>query len=317
MQYQDYYKVLGVDKKADAKAIKNAYRKLAKKYHPDLHPDDADAHEKFKEINEAYEVLGDAEKRKKYDTFGANYNFQGGQNFDPSQYGYGGTYTYQGDGSGFSDFFNLFFGGAARQGGGSRGGSRIHFGNFGDLFGEQERGRSVYTNTGRNAPARTRYKASLEITLQEAYEGGQRTVRYRLSGGDHDVLVKWPQGITEGKKIRVRGEKFGIDGDLYVKIHVQGAEKLDGLDVVEDVRLLPWEALFGTKKIIDTFEKKLNIAIPAGVQSGKKIRIPNKGFRDRSGRHGDLYLRVQIVNPEKVSAEQRRLYEQLQKTESR
>ena len=127
MEYKDYYKILGVEKDATEQKIKSQYRKLAKKYHPDLNPDDKVAQEKFKEINEAYEVLGDKEKRKRYDTFGSNYDFAGGQNFDPSQYGY--TYTSSGNGGGFSDFFDLIFGRDAKSDQGGFGGFSM-----GDIF---------------------------------------------------------------------------------------------------------------------------------------------------------------------------------------
>lgn len=134
MEYKDYYKILGVDEKASQDDIKKAYRKLAKKYHPDLHPDDEKSQDKFKEVNEAYEVIGDEEKRKQYDTFGSSQNFSNGQNFDPSQYGFGGdSYTYtSSDGGDFSDFFNMFFGGGGARSSSARSSSGF---DIGDLFG--------------------------------------------------------------------------------------------------------------------------------------------------------------------------------------
>lgn len=311
MEFQDYYKTLGVEKTASAEEIKKAYRKLAKKYHPDLHPDDEQAQERFKEINEAYEVLGDEEKRKKYDMFGANYNFADGQNFDPSSYGYSGSGAYAGGGdASFFDFINQIFGGGKGASSGTRSGFSSFFsGGMGGMGG-------MGSGYQRSAP-RARYDASIEISLLEAYRGGEKTVRYRLEGASHDVLIKWPAGIGDGKTIKIRGEKFGFDGDLYVKVHVDGAENLEGLDVVKKVSMLPWEAAFGEKKIVDTFDGRINVSFPAGVRSGSRIRVPGKGFRDIQGKNGDLYLEVVIDNPKKLTEEQRKLYEALRKTKGR
>ncbi|MDY3052649.1 MAG: J domain-containing protein [Ndongobacter sp.] len=299
MKYQDYYEALGVSKEATAEEIKKAYRKLAKKYHPDLHPDDASAQERFKEINEAYEVLGDEEKRKKYDTFGAAGNFRDGQSFDPSMYGFGGAGMSSGD-SAFSDFFNMIFGGRAE--GSADGGFSRFFSGAGGAGGR---------------PTRARYDASMELSIEEAFRGGERTVRYQLGSEAHDVVVKWPAGITDGKRIRIRGERFGMDGDIYVQIRLVGAEKMEGLNLVERVSLYPWEALFGTKKRVNTLHGRINVTIPAKVQSGQRIRIPGKGFRKSNAETGDLYLEIMIQNPKKPTAAQRELYEQLQKTEGK
>ena len=306
MEYKDYYEILGVEKSSTKEEIKKAFRKLAKKYHPDLNPGDEEAANKFKEVNEAYEVLGDEEKRKQYDTFGSNYNFTGGQNFDPNQYdfdfggfnfggfgGNGGSYTYSTGGDGFSDFFNTFFGG-----GGSRSSRSQGFSGF---------------NTGK--PPRQKYNSEISIGLQEAYDGGSRDLNLNINGENKTIPLKIPAGILPGKKIKVRGEKFGLDGDLYIKINVlDNNNTLEGLDIIRKTQIYPWEAALGTKKVVETLEGKIKITIPKGIQTGKRIRVPKKGFRDMKKNKGDLYLEMQIVNPESLTEEQTKLYEQLAET---
>lgn len=312
MEFRDYYEVLGVDKSASEAEIKKAYRKLAKENHPDLHPDDPKAQERFSEISEAYEVLSDKEKRKKYDQFGHNMNFQNGQNFDPSSYGFdpNGSYTYTtSDAGGFSDFFNMIFGNRGGQAGTS---------GFSSFFG---RGRgqgggvgSHFQNGGHAASPRTRYDTKLSITLQEAYRGGERTVRYRLEDREIDVLIKWPAGIEDGKTIKVKADKFGMVADIYVKLHVENWDQLEGLDWVKKVDIYPWDAAFGTKKIVDTFDGRINVKIPKDASPKKRIRIPQKGFKNRKGQTGDLYIEVELVNPKKLTDKQKELYEELRKS---
>src|SRR5574344_349488 len=266
MQYKDYYEILGVDKSADSKEIKKSYRKLAKKYHPDLNKGSEEAAEKLKEVNEAYEVLSDEDKRRKYDQFGSAY--QDGMNFDPSDYGY--TYTSSG-GSGFSDFFETVFG---RSGGGFSRDS--FFGGFGEKFS--------------NARPKTRPRYNLE----------QNTT----------IKLKWPAGITDGKSIKIKGDKFDIHGDIYVKIKISDKDKLEGLNITKDLVVSPWEAYFGTKKTIDTFDGKIKVSIPERIQTDKKIRLRNKGFKDMKGKLGDLYLKIKIKNAE-LTKDQEEIYKQM------
>ena len=304
MEFKDYYEVLGVDKNATQDEIKKQFKNLAKKYHPDVNKDSG-AEEKFQEINEAYEVLGDEEKRKKYDTFGSDYNMYDGMNFDPSDYGFGGfdpnsntyTYTYStsnGGGSGFSDFFNAF---------------------FGDSFSNRYTDFSQASQRQAQRPRPT-YDTEIDLTIDEAYNGGSRNVRYQIDNEIHDIEIRWPKGITDGKKIKVNGKKFGLAGDLMVKINIAGDE-LDGLDYNINTEIYPWEAYFGTKKDVKTLDgKKLRINIPKGIQSDKRIKIPNKGFRDLKGNTGDMYIRVNIVNPKKLNERQEEMYRELSVMES-
>lgn len=300
MEYKDYYDVLKVDKSASQDEIKKSYRRLAKKYHPDLHPDDEKAQEKFKEVNEAYEVLGDEEKRKQFDQFG-QYGFSNGQQFDPSQYGFGnfggGThYTYSSaDGGDFSDFFNLFFGG-----GGTRGFD------MGDIFGQRTGG------AGRR-PQRQSYESELTISLEEAYGGVSKEISLKMGGETKRITVKVPKGITPGKKIKVKGEKWGIEGDILFKIGIRETKdtRLEGLDIVKKVPLLPWEAALGEKVLVETLSGKIKVDIKEGTAGGTRMRLPGKGFVDMKGKKGDLYLEIQIVNPPELDKESRKLYEKL------
>lgn len=299
MEYKDYYKILEVDNSASQDEIKKAYRRLAKKYHPDLHPNDKNAQEKFKEINEAYEVLGDEEKKKQYDMFGSSYNFTGGQHFDPSQYGFGDgfTYTYtSSDGSEFSDFFNMFFGGGSQ---------RTGF-NISDLFGTGRKGSRSYSQ-------RQSYESELNITLEEGYRGATKQVSLNFGGETKNLSIKIPKGILPGKKLKVKGEKWGISGDILFKINFIDNKKyrLEDLDIVSKVDVLPWEAALGTKVIVNTLDGKIKVNISKGMESGKKIRIPKRGYRDMNNNVGDLYIEINIVNPPKLSKEEEKLYKRL------
>ncbi len=304
MEFKDYYDTLGVKKNASEDEIKKQYRKLAKKYHPDLHPDDDQAQDKFKEVNEAYEVLGDKEKRKQYDTFGSSANFSNGQNFDPSQYGFGGeSYTYTSEGGDFSDFFNMFFGGGAS----SRSSSRSAGGfDIGDLFGG---GRGA-----RREPQRQSYESELTITIDEAYHGANKKMTFSIGGENKPIDIKIPAGIVPGKKLRVKGEKWGVSGDILFKINIEvGRKSLDGLNVTKKLDLFPDEAALGGKKVVETFDGRIKINIPKGISSGKKIRIPKKGFKDMKKNIGDLYIEINIVIPEELSEKEVELYEEMKK----
>ncbi|NLL80795.1 MAG: J domain-containing protein [Tissierellia bacterium] len=299
MEYKDYYEILGVDKNASEDDIKKSFRQLAKKYHPDLNPGDNKAQEKFKEVNEAYEVLGDPEKKKKYDMFGNGYNFAGGQDFDPSQYGY--TYTSTGGSGDFSDFFEMFFGGMGSGGRTSRSFS------FEDLFAGRNSSRS------KGGVPRQSYESELAISLEEGFNGTTKEVNLNYGGETKRLSVKIPKGMLPGKKLKVKGEKWGLNGDIIFKINLieDGKNKLDGLDIITRVNVLPWEASLGTKAIVTTMAGKIKVNIPKGIVGGKRIRIPKKGYVDTKGNTGDLYLEINIVNPPNLSDEEEELYQQL------
>ncbi len=306
MEYKDYYKILGVEKDASQDEIKKQFRNLAKKYHPDLHPDDESAQEKFKEVNEAYEVLSDPEKRDKYDKFGSSAGFANGQNFDPSQYGY--TYTYGGNTSDFSDFFDMFFGGS--YGGGSSQGFSGGF-DLGDLFGGFSSQGTTHSTRRSRKPQE--YKATLNVTLEEAFRGTEKALSLEF-GGDHKTInVKVPKGITPGKKLRVKGEKWGIPGNILLTIEFVDDPKyeMNGLNLTMEKRITPWEAALGAKVMVDTLHGKIMLNVPEDTNSGNRVRLGGKGFVDMKDNKGDLYVRFVIDNPRNLTAEQKELYRKL------
>ena len=293
MQYKDYYKILGVSKEASTDEIKKEYRKLAKKYHPDRNPGDDVAEQKFKEVSEAYEVLGDEEKRKQYDNFGSSYNFSGGENFDPRDFGY--TYTTSADMGGFSDFFDMFFGGGGAQ---TTGGF-----DFGDIF----------SGSSRRPQPKPEYNSRLTLSLEEAYNGVEKLVRLNLDGHTVNIDVKVPKGIKEGQKLRVKGEKWGLEGDVLFSIDIRknSKEYLEDLDIIKKVEVYPWEAYFGVSKIVDPVSGKLKVNIPKKATNGQRLRIKNRGYEDIKGNKGNLYIEFEIVNPDSLTKEQEQLYKEL------
>ncbi|MDY0235916.1 MAG: DnaJ domain-containing protein [Gudongella sp.] len=311
MEYKDYYKIMGLEKTATQDEIKKTYRKLAKKYHPDLNPNDEKAQEKFKSVSEAYEVLSDEKKRKQYDQMG-QYGFSNGQQFDPSAYGYGGqpggSYTYSSaEGADFSDFFNTIFGGA----GGQRSSSSNMGFDIGDLFGSSS---GTRRSTGRTrATQRQSYESELEISIEDGYSGTSREVSLNIGGETKNIIVKIPKGITPGKKVKVKGDKWGIDADILFKINFRESKDLhlDGLNLTRKIDLLPWEAYFGEKVVVQTLSGKIKIDIPPKSESGKKMRLSKKGYVDLKGNTGDLYVEISIVNPPDLSKEELELYKKL------
>lgn len=307
MQYKDYYEILGVDKKASQDEIKKAYRKLAKKYHPDAHPGDKKSEDKFKEANEAYEVLGDEEKRKKYDQFGKEGQFSNGYNFDPSQYGFGSNVRYEyrnaGGDNDFSDFFNMFFGGSSFDADGI----------FGNKSGRSRGFRQQsYSMDGEDS------EAIIEITAEEGFVGAEKKVGLRTESGDKTISFKIPAGIRQGEKIKLAGQgnpgmNGGRNGDLYLVISFKAGDgfELDGMDLVSTLELAPWDAALGAEIPFNTLDGKILVKIPPGIQTENRIRVGGKGYKANNGQRGDLYLRVKIVNPAVLNREQRELYEKL------
>ena len=317
MDYKDYYKILGVDKKAGQEEIKKAYRKLAVKYHPDKNQGNKTAEDKFKEISEAYEVLSKPENRKLYDQLGANWKQYKDAGFDPSQHGGGpfgssrggfsqgrtggGQYHYEfeGDpsgffgGSGFSDFFEAFFGGAGRR---AEGGFGQGFGGFDyDIPGQDLAG-------------------ELPISLREAYIGAERIVDL----GGEKIKVKIKPGAYDGLKLRVKGKgqksTSGKAGNLYLNISVQPdpAYERRGNDLYMTAPVDMFTALLGGKQEIATPVEKLKITIPEGMQNGKQLRLKGKGMPvyGESG-YGDLYVKLDVKMPAKLTMEQKELVRKL------
>lgn len=304
MEYKDYYKILGVDKNASQDEIKKAYRRLAKQYHPDTNTGDKKAEEIFKEVNEAYEVLGDKEKRKKYDALGQGFNFQHGYNFDPSDFGFGKNVRHEyrtGTNSDFSDFFNMFFGSDS-----------FDLGDILGSFGKRTGFSENYPIDGNDI------EANITITPEEAFKGLEKRIVIRVNGTEKTIAFKIPAGIKQGEKIKLagqgnKGKNGGKNGDLYLNANFKedGKFKVDGINLVSSIDLYPWDAALGTHTYFETIDGKISIKTPPGVQSGSTIRINGKGYRDRKGTRGDLLLKVRIVNPAVLTPEEKELYKKL------
>lgn len=307
VSYKDYYALLGVERNADTQAIAKAFKRLARKYHPDLNPGDKRAEEKFKEINEAYEVLKDPKKRQLYDQLGPDW--QHGQQFrDFGNFGNGTRFTFNGQnmgGTGFSDFFETLFG-RGGQTFGNFGGGGSTFGNFGhggsNPFGN-------FRQPGRDV------EADLPLTLEEVQRGGPRGVTVTTPNGPRSLTVRIPAGVKDGAKLRLAGQGQagpGGSGDMFLRVRYQPHDvfKVDGKDLVCDVDVAPWEAVLGGKMTVRTLDGEVKVTLPAGSSSGRKFRLRGLGLGPEGDR-GDLFARVRIVVPSLLSDEERELWQQL------
>ncbi|MBI5303516.1 MAG: DnaJ domain-containing protein [Chloroflexi bacterium] len=304
MDYKDYYQILGVPKDASEKDIKQAYRKLARKYHPDVNPSNKAAQEKFKEINEANDVLSDPEKRKKYDMLGSNwqqyeqYQRAGGQG--PFQWGGGQYRTVTQD-----DFENIFGG----LGGDDAGGVSDFFRTFfGGGFGNARAG--VRPRRGQDI------EQAIEIPLEDAYRGVTRV----LQKEGRRLEVKIPAGVKSGSKIRLGGEGMpGVSGapagDLYLRIQIapHALFERQGDDLYVQVPVELYTALLGGEASVATLKGKLALKIPPETQTGKTFRLAGQGMprMNQENAFGDLYAKVRVVLPENLSAKERGLFEKL------
>jgi len=309
VQFRDYYETLGVSKTANEDEIRSAFRKLARKYHPDVAKDKKTAEEKFKQINEAYEVLSDPEKRRKYDQLGENWNQPGGFQ-PPPQWGAGqpgggfhrgsgenGGVEFEFGGTGFSDFFEAFFGG---------GRGRSAFGGFGQRETMAERGSDV--------------EADIMVTLEEALHGSTRQVSLRRAGSKktETYQVRIPRGVREGQRIRLAGqgeasERGGKSGDLFLRVRLARHPdfSVEGSDLVHEVKIAPWQAVLGDQLIVPTLEGNARLKLPSGTQGGQRFRLRERGLPGVSGQRGDLYVVVQIALPKKLTEREREIWEQL------
>jgi curved DNA-binding protein len=295
VEYKDYYKLLGVSRSSSKDDIAKAFKKLARQYHPDLNPNNKDAEAKFKEINEAYEVLKDEEKRKLYDQLGPNW--QHGQNFQrPPGFE---NMNFQGGGD-FSDFFETIFGG----GGGFRRSGGFGADPFGGYAGSRpRRGRDI--------------EATLNLSLEEAYNGGRKAVTLQDAGTTKTLEVNIPAGVKDGAKIRLSGQgdkgaAGGPNGDLYLKVAIMQHHRfnLDGVNVVLDLPLAPWEAVLGATVRVPTLDGEIELNIPPGMSSGRKLRLRGKGLGSASAR-GDQFVRIMVKVPDSLTEKERALWENL------
>src|SRR3989441_7825660 len=336
VRYKDYYEVLGVPLAASEAEIKKAFRKLAREYHPDVAKNKKQSEEKFKELNEAYEVLGDPAKRKKYDELGPNWkggsefrtppeweSFPGGRGFT-GRGPRGEEFEFHLGGTGFSDFFEQLFGSMGGAAGFGRRGGGIE-----EDF-ATERGRDI--------------EGDIMVTLEEAMRGSVRSVQVRhgvpcehcggtgrraghvcnVCGGTGQVAktetyqVKIPAGVGEGQRLRVagRGEAGvggGTAGDLYLRVRFAKHPdfEIDGHNLIYEAELAPWEAVLGANISVPTLNGRVNIRIPPGTQAGQKLRVRGRGLPVSGGGSGDLIVVTSLEGPSRVSESERKLWEQL------
>jgi curved DNA-binding protein len=330
MEFRDYYQTLGVAKTASDKEIKQAYRKLARKHHPDVNPGDKSAESRFKEINEAYEVLGDPEKRKKYDELGANWRMyeqaqQQGAGFPGggSPFGAGGgawNINMGGPGGGyrtmteeemhelfgnedpFSDFFRTFFGGGAP----------------GEGAGRARQGRAPRTQKGRDI------EHEVELTLEEAYHGTTRRISIKQGGHARSVDVRIPVGVKDGSRVRAAGEgesgaNGGASGDLYLRVRIRPHPVFErkGVDLHTTVAVPVTTAVLGGEAQVPTITGTVRLKIPETTQSGQVFRLKGHGMPavGKPDDRGDLYATVEVQLPRSLTKQQRTLYEELAKSD--
>ena len=332
---KDYYEVLGVSRTASADEIKTAYRKLARKFHPDLNPGDKQSEERFKELQEAYDVLSDSENRKLFDQYGLNWRAvkQGGGPPPPDWEGARPSGRSEGGRTDFSDFdFSPFSG--------SAGGFDI----FEEMFGRGARGRTTRSARGRDV------EAEIELTLEEAHRGVRRTLQMQVAetcptcngtgvvddnkvcatcGGAGQVLrpksleVNIPAGVREGSIVRLAGQggagqNGSQPGDLYLHIRLRphALFTVRGDDLEIELPLAPWEAVLGARVEAPTIDGKVELTIPPGAQSGQRLRLRGQGLNKRRGGRGDEYARLKIVVPKQVTPEERKTWEELRQVSS-
>jgi curved DNA-binding protein len=318
MKFKDYYDLLGVPRTATPEEIKSAFRKKAREHHPDVAKDKAAAEAKFKEINEAYEVLRDPDKRRKYDTLGADWQDDMGGGMPrgggPRRYTTSDGEPFEFSGTGFSDFFEQFFGGGGGAGCGAfRTGRPGGFGGF-------PQGAEGFPQRGQDV------EADLLVTLEEALKGATRTITLRrpASGSEPERTdtynVKIPAGVREGQRIRLAGQGGagiggGPKGDLFlhVRLALHPDFSIRDSDLFYDLDLAPWEAALGAQVTIPTLDGVTTLRVPAGTGSGQQLRLRGLGMPKPEGGRGDLYATVRIQVPATATARERELWEQLAK----
>ncbi len=317
--FKDYYSILGVSKTASSEEIKKVFRKLAVKYHPDRNPGNKQAEEKFKEISEAYEVLGDADKRKKYDQFGQYW-----QQAEQSPWGSGTRVSVNTDGfnfdhyGNFDEFINDLLGRFATGVGGNERRRTAYQTNFGknprasyqdvnDFGGFQEQ--PFHTTSASSAPT-----ATIKLSFSEAYRG----VEKRINLGSETVNIKIPAGAKTGTKIRLKG-KGNMNpltqqkGDIYLNVELEPHSffSFEEDNLVCELPITPDEAVLGSEIEVPTPEGKVTVKIPAGIRSGQSLRLRGKGWRDPKGVQGDLFVKIAISAPKNLSTEEREYYEKI------
>ncbi len=313
-KFRDYYETLGISKTASHDEVRTAFRKLARKYHPDVAKDKKAAEEKFKEINEAYEVLSDAEKRKQYDAYGENWqNVGAGYSQGPTGGSRGGGaqgdadggVQYEFGGTGFSDFFEQMFGSRRGKAYKSKGGGF-------DFDRNPQRGQDV--------------EADIMVTIEEAINGSTRPISFRRSdtGKTDTYTIKIPKGVREGQRIRLAGvggsgTGGGEAGDLYLRVKFQKHPdfRMEGSDIYHDLELPAYQAVLGGEVEIKTLDGRVKLKIPPGSQSGQRFRFLSRGLPEKGGIRGDFYVVLTPQLPKTLSPEEKTLWEKIAKIHAR
>lgn len=289
MIIKDYYKILDFDtNKVTIDEIKSNFRELAKKYHPDVNVGDTEKEERFKDINEAYRVLSDTASRKKYDRI---WNANIGKKKAKQQEATKSTESRT------SDFFHMFFG------------------NMQEVVEEP-----TSRNVKKKIPVKgDNVETQIVVSVQEAFYGAEKKISLRtVEGKMKTFTVKIPAGIRNGEKIRLigqgkNGKNGGKNGDLFIQIKIENSKtfRLEGYDLVTDLYLTPWEAVLGTRVSISSIDDKVSVYVPQGIESGEKVRIPGKGYKDGKGSRGDLIAEIKIVVPKRPTEEELELFEKM------
>lgn len=288
MIFKDYYKILGLDtNRVNDTEIKNAYREQAKKYHPDVNIGNKNYEERFKDINEAYRVLSNPTSKRKYDRmWNRNVGRSKNSTYEESK---------RSKDSLFSDFFHIF---------------------FGNIEGEE-----IPRKTGPRPAKGENVETELQISIEEAFRGAEKKISLRTVDGTMKTLrIQVPAGIQNNEKIRLLGQgkpgkNGGKNGDLFIRIKIKDDNKfyLQGYNIKSYLNLTPWEAALSTKLTFNGINEDINVYIPAGTQSGEKITIPNKGYKDGKGGRGDLILEAKIMLPKHITEPEKVLYKELEK----
>ena len=289
MIFKDYYKILGLEtSKVSSTELKLAFREQAKKYHPDVNQENYNAEERFKDINEAYRVLSNPSSKRKYDRM---WNSNARKNHSKESY----KESKREKGALFSDFFNMF---------------------FGTVKEEEEQPKKVKKLAVKGENIET----EITVDIEDAFYGLNKKISLRSVDGKMKTFsVKVPAGIRNGEKIRLLGQgksgkHGGTQGDLFIKINIKENSKfkLDGYDLVTDLYITPWEAALGKKVKVFSIDDSVSLFVPPGIQSGEKVRIPNKGYQDGKGGRGDLVAEIKTVVPKELTDEEKTLFKQLQ-----
>ena len=291
MIFKDYYRILGIDSnKVSINEIKIAYRDLAKKYHPDVNVGNKNAEERFKDINEAYRVLSNNSSKKKYDRMWINHIGKK-KNYEESK---------RSEGSIVSDFFTLF-------------------------FGQDSKDEADLKTSKKKVPAKgENIETEIFISIEDAFFGLEKKISLRtINGKMKTFAVKVPEGIRNGEKIRLlgqgkEGKNGGKNGDLFIKINIENNNKyrLKGQDLITDLYLTPWEAALGTRVNVEGIDDSVSLFVPPGIQSGERVKIAGKGYKDGRGGRGDLITEIKIMVPKKLTEKEKELFQKLNEISS-